>query len=810
MLMGTVWQDLRYSLRMFRQSPGFTAVVILSLALGIGANTAIFSLTSAVLLKPLPFREPERLVMLWEDASFAGFPRNTPSPANFMDWKAQSESFEGMAALAIRSYNLTDGGDPVRLEARAVTADFFPVLGVKPALGRAFAPAEDRPGGDRVAVISHAVWQGRYGGDPGVVGREILLGGEKRTVVGVMPARFQFLDEVDVWVPLALSAEAWASRGRHYLTVVARLKPGVTIERANADLRTIMARIRRDYPNEAGRTDAYALALDRQVTGGVRGQLVMLLVAVGFVLLIACANIANLLLARAAARGREIAVRLALGAGRTRLVRQLLTESVLLALAGGTLGLLFAAWSFAFLQQLVPAEMALTTSLKLDGRTLGFTLGVAVFAGLLFGLAPALQASRSDLNEALKQGGGRAGTSAGSRRLRSAFVVAEVALALMLLVGAGLLIQTLYRLHSQYSVLRPESLLTVRTELPRPKYREHAERVAFYSQVLGRVRRLPGVESAGYTTSVPLVWKGGTSGFLPEGRQPLPGLSYDANHRQVSADYLQTTGIPLRRGRYIEERDVEQSQAVAVINETMARQYWPDEDPLGKRFTLGDPGGAEPWITVVGVVADVRQMGLDEPVKAEMYLPFRQLGYMTFYAPRELVIRSAVDPTSLVAAVRREVQAVDAEQPVSHVRTMADILGAESGEQRVGMVLLSAFAALALLLAGLGIYGVLAYFVAQHTPEIGIRMALGAARGDILALVLRKGMGMAMVGVAVGLGGAFALMRLMQSLLYGVSASDPLTFAGVAAVLAGVALAACWIPARRAARVDPMVALRRE
>jgi putative ABC transport system permease protein len=394
--------------------------------------------------------------------------------------------------------------------------------------------------------------------------------------------------------------------------------------------------------------------------------------------------------------------------------------------------------------------------------------------------------------------------------LRSAFVVAQVALSLVLLVGAGLMIQTLYRLHSQYAVLRPESVLTLRTDLPRAKYREHSQRVAFYDQVLERVRRLPGVESAGYTTTVPLVWKGGTTGFLPEGRQPLPGLSYDANHRQVSAGYLETMGVPLRRGRYIEERDVEQSQAVAVINETMARQYWPDEDAVGRRFKIGDPDGPEPWVTVVGVVADVRQMGLDEPVKAEMYLPFRQLGYRAFYAPRELVIRTTAEPKSLVAAVRREVQSVDPQQPVSNVRTMAEVLGRETSEQRVGMTLLAAFASLALLLASLGIYGVLAYFVAQHTPEIGIRMALGAARGDILALVLKKGMGMALVGVAVGLGGAFALTRLMQSLLYGVSASDPLTFAGVALLLAAVALVACLIPARRATKVDPMVALRYE
>jgi len=805
-----ILRDARYGLRGLWRNPGFTLVAVLSLALGIGANAAIFSLVDAVLLRPLPFADPERLVMVWEEASFAGFPRNTPAPANYADWKAQNGVFEGMAALGDGSFNLTGDGEPEKVSAKSVTADFFPLLGVKPALGRAFLPEEDRPGANKVAILSHGLWQRRYGGESGIVGRDILLNGEKHTVIGVMPAGFQFLERyINLWVPLALGEEI-ANRGGHYLTVVARMKPGVTVAQANADIQTIMARIARDHPDDAARLGALVLPLREEVAGEVRRPLMMLLVAVGFVLLIACANVANLLLARAASRSKEIAVRTALGATQGRLVRQLLTESLLLAATGGALGLLLAVWSFAFLKQLIPDGLALSAGLRIDPQALGYTLALSVVTGLVFGLAPALQASKADLNEALKQGGGRSGSGAGGSRLRGAMVVAQVALALVLLVGAGLLMQTLFRLRGEYSGLRPENLLTLRTNLPRGKYKEHSQRVAFYDQVLGRVTALPGVIAAGYTTSVPLEWKGGTSGFSVEGRVPEPGLSYDAIHRQVSADYLKALGVSLRQGRYFDEHDREQAMPVAIVNETMARQYWPGTEVLGKRFKIGDPDSARPWLTVVGVVSDVRQMGLDAPVKAEMYLPHPQTNYQEWFTPSHLVIRTAGDPQGLVAAVRGVVRAVDPDQPVSNIRTMEEILGEESSTRRVGAVLLVAFAALALLLASLGIYGVLAYFVVQRRPEIGVRMALGARPRDVLGLVLKKGMSLALLGVGIGLCGALALTRLMASLLYGIGATDPLTLTLAALLLTGVALVACYLPARRATKVDPMIALRSE
>jgi len=811
--MNTFWQDLLYGWRMLVKNPGFTLTAVLSLALGIGANTAIFSVVNAVLLRALPFPEPDRLVMIWEDASFAGFPRNTPAPANYADWKAQNQSFEEVAALSEPSFSLTGDGEPERVVGKAVTANFFPLLGVKPALGRVFSPADDRPEANKVVILSHQLWQQRYGGEPSVIGRELLLNGEKYTVVGVMPAGFQFLDNViKLWVPIAFTPQQLARRGSHYLEVVARMKPGVTFDQANADIQAIQQRISRDYPNEAGRINAYLLSLREQLAGSLRRPLMVLLVAVGFVLLIACANIANLLLSRAASRQREIAVRAALGASRWRVVRQLLTESVLLAIVGAMLGVVLAWWSFDFLKQLIPD--GLSTQLNLDWRVFGYTLLIALFTAVIFGLAPALQAAKIDLHEALKQGGGRSSSHAGGRRLRSVMVVAEVALALVLLVGAGLLIQTFFKLRGQYAGLQPENVLVLRTQLSGSKYPGQPQRAAFYQQVLERVTSLPGVISAGYVTTIPLEWKGGTSGFTIEGRAVDPamaqGLSYDANHRQVSADYLKTMGVPLRRGRYFNDGDNEQTTPVAIINETMARQYWSGEDPVGKRFKLGVPNGNRPWITIVGVVGDVRQMGVDDPVKAEMYLPYRQLTDYQSYAPRALALRTAVDPMSVVAAVRREIHAVDPDQPISNIRTMETVLGDETAPRRLSVTLLTVFAALALLLAALGIYGVLAYFVTQHTPEIGVRLALGAQRRNILALVLKKGMGLALTGVGIGLAAAFALTRLMATLLFDVSATDPMTFAVIALLLTVVALVACYLPARRAMKVDPMVALRYE
>ena len=810
--METLLKDIRYGIRGLLKRPGFTIIALVTLALGIGANTAIFSVVNAVLLRPLPFPNPEELVIVWEDATYAGFPHNTPAPANYVDWKNQNQSFADMAASHETSFNLTGDGEPERVSAYSVTSNFFPLLGVQPLLGRSFLTEEDRPGANKVAVLSYSLWQSRYGADRNVLNREILLNGEKHSVIGVMPASFQFFEkDARLWVPIALDPENWANRGGHYLTVVARLRPGVSLSQAQADMQAIMRRIGMDHPEETmeGKLGAVVLPMRDELVGDARGSLIVLLVAVAFVLLIACANVAGLLLARAVGRRKEIALRMALGAGRSRVIRQLLTESLLLAATAGVIGSLLAYASFAFLQGLVPEQMALAASLKLDVRILMFTLAISLITGVIFGLVPALQSANFDLNDALKQSSGRV-TSTG--RLRSAMIVFEVAVSLVLLVGAGLLIQTLFQLFRQYSILEPEKVLTMRTILPREKYKEPQLRDNYYQQVLQRVENLPGVVAAGYSTSVPLSWKGGTSGFYPEGlTAPIPGMAYDANHRQVSTNYLKAMNIPLRQGRYFESSDNAQSLPVVIINETMARQYWPGENALGRRLKIGDPNEpGKQWKEIVGIVADIRQMGIDEPVKAEMYLPYQQITDWPGYLPRDLAIRTNGDTSNLAGPVRQIIREVDPDQPVSNVVTMAELLGEEAAQRRMGMIMLAGFAALALLLASLGIYGVLAYFVTQHTNEIGVRQALGATPRNILFLVLRKGMVLTLAGVVIGLMAAFALTRLMSSLLFGVAAADPLTFASVPLLLVLVALLACYIPARRATKVDPLVALRYE
>jgi len=804
-------QDIRYAIRGLRKKPGFTLVAVVTLALGIGANTAIFSVVNAVLLKPLPFKDPDRLAIVWEEATFAGFPRNTPAPANFIDWKSQNRSFEDMAATASASFNLTGDGEPERIAAQSVSANFFPLLGVQPLLGRSFLKNEEQPGSNKVALLSYPLWQTRYGGKSDIINRDIQLNGEKYTVIGVLPARFQFVESyVRLWVPLALDQEESANRGAHYLTVVARLKSDVNMSQAQSDISTVMTHIAKDYPNETfgGKLGAVVLPLREQLVGESRRPLLVLLVAVAFVLLIACANVAGLLLARAVSRRREIALRVALGAGSLRIVRQLLTESLLLALIGGVIGALLAWWSFAFLEKLIPETVALSTNLHLDLKSLFFTFLVSVATGVLFGLVPALQAAKVDLNETLKQSGAR---TTSSIKLRSSMIVFEVALSIVLLVGAGLLIQTLFRLFNQYSMLQPEKVLTLRTVLPRTKYKELAQRSRFYEQVLERVEHLPGVTSAGYSTSVPLSWKGGTSGFYPEGAtEPIAGMSYDANHRQVSADYLKTMNISPLQGRYFSPQDNEHSVPVVIINETMARQYWRGQQPVGRRIKLGDPNEDVPWREIIGVVHDVRQMGLDEPVKAEMYLPYQQVTDQPWFMPRDLAIRTTGDPSRVVASVREAIREVDPDQPISNIATMSELLGEEAGQRRVGMIMLVSFSVLALMLASIGIYGVLAYFVTQHTNEIGVRLALGASPANILVMVLRRGMGLTFVGVGIGLAASFALTRLMSSLLFEVQAADPKTFVLVPVLLASAALLACLIPARRAMKVDPLIALRYE
>lgn len=808
--MDTLLQDLRYALRMLRAKPGFTAIAVATLALGIGGSTAIFSLVNAVLLKPLPFREPDRLLMVWEDAAYAGFPRNDLAPGNYGILAAQNQVFESVAAIRQLSFNLTTGGEPMKVDVRGVSASFFPLLGVAPALGRSFAPEEDKPGATAVAMLSHGLWQGRFGGDAGIVGREILLDGAKYSVIGVMPRGFQFMDPlVGVWVPAALTAEELANHGTHYLHTVARLKPGVGIAQADADVKAIAARISKDYPDGARELKSFVLPLREQLVGDVRKPLLLLSLAIGAVLLIACANIAGLLLARAASRLREIAVRTALGAARGRIVRQLLTESVLLAALGVVPGFVVAFWSLAFLEQLVPPSLVLAVHPTLDGRALFVAVAVSILAGVLFGLVPALQTARVDTIEPLRQG--RSGGHAGPRRLRDALVVAEVAATLVLVVGAGLLGQALYQMRYVNLGLRPDGLLTLRTVLPEQSYGEGARRAAFYEGVLEGVRGLPGVVAAGYGTSVPLEWKGGTNGFTPEGfTRPEPGLSYDANDRQVSVDFLKAMGIPLLRGRALEARDRADTLPVVLVNETMARQYWPGQEAVGKRFKLGDPGSDIPWLTIVGVVGDVRQMGLDTPAKAEFYMPYAQADDQPWFAPRDLVVRTSVAPMSLVAGVKQKIAAVDPLQAVSSIRSFDEILDEEVLQRRLGASLFVAFAALALLLASLGIYGILSYFVAQHTPEIGVRLALGATGGDIQRLVLGRGLRLALAGVALGTLLSVALTRLLSSLLFRISATDPATFAGAAALLTALALLASWVPARRALRVDPTVAMRAE
>ena len=809
--MDNLIRDVRFALRTMARKPAFTAVAIIIMALGIGANTAIFSLVRAVLLRPFPFANPDRLVLVWEDAAYVGFPKNTPAPANYVDWKARNEVFEDMAATTNRDFNLTGDGEPEKVYAYAVLGNFFPLLGVEPVLGRVLTAEDDQPKGSKVGVISYALWQSRYGGEASIVGRDILLDDEKYTVVGVMPRGFQFLDpDIRLWVPSGFSAERMASRGSHYLQVVARMKPGVTVDQANSNIKTITAQIARDNPDQASRLDANVISLSEELTGETRRPLIVLLVAVAFVLLIASANLANLLLSRALGRSKEIAVRTALGASRTRLVRQFLTESVLLSFAGGVAGVLVAVASFEFLRQLIPPGLNLFVDLRIDTMVLVFTLALSAITGIVFGLAPAVQSSRADLNEALKQGGGRTGLSAGHRRLQNMMIVGEMALAMILLVGAGLLIKTFARLRDQYSSLRPESVLSLRTTLPESRYKDSQRRFAFYEQVLERVTATPGVVAAAYTTSVPLDWKGGTNGISIEGRAAERGVDYDANHRQISPDYFKVMNIALKKGRFFNEGDNPKSLAVAIVNETMAREFWPGEDVLGKRFKPSSPDSKDPWIEIVGVVANLKQMGPEAPVKAEMYMPYQQVGDQPWYAPRDLVIRTSVEPTSLVPTVTARVHEVDAAQPVSNIRTMKEVLGKEFGQRETGTTLLAVFAALAMGLAAIGLYGVMSYFVSQRIPEFGVRMALGAQSRDILWLVLKRGMGLALAGLAIGLASSLALTRLMQSLLFEVSASDPIVFAFIALLLGVVAFAACVIPARRATKVDPMVALRYE
>ncbi|MFL6353946.1 MAG: ABC transporter permease [Bryobacteraceae bacterium] len=673
-----------------------------------------------------------------------------------------------------------------------------------------FAPEEDRPGAEDVALISYRLWKRRFGGDPKLVGQTILLNNQKYSVLGVMPPGFSFpFRNVDIWTPIAFTSKQLANLGMHYLWVVGRLQPGVTVGKANAALLVLARQMARQYPDtNAGIRRFFAEPLQESYTHDVRRGLIVLMAAVGFILLIACANIANLLLSRATGRQREIAVRTALGADRGRIVRQLLTESALLALGGGMLGVILANWCFNFLKNLIPADLAVTVSLQLDFRVLAFAVLVSLASSFLFGLAPAMQVSKVDLNDVLKEGGRG---SAGSRRrtFRNLLVIGEVALSLMLLVGSGLLLESFSNLRGLDPGFRSDHVLTMRLVVPDTKYKDFAKRTEFFQRVLERVKALPGVKAAGFTSALPLTWPGGTDGFTPEGMPLKRDVTYDANNRVVTPGYFEAMRIPMRRGRLFNDSDGKDAPLVAVINETMARKFWPNQDPIGKRFKYAQPDEKAPWVRIVGIASDVRQMSLSEPARQEMYFPYWQ-AKDNWMVPRDLVIRTAGDPQSLAGAARQAIWSIVRDQPVSNVMTLDDLLDEEVAQRRVQAMLLGALAILALILACVGIYGVLSYLVTQRTQEIGVRVALGADAAHVFRTVAGQGMGLAAIGIFTGLMASLLLSRLLMSLLFGVNPTDPVTYLGSVVVFTTVALFACYIPARRAAKVDPMVALRYE
>ncbi len=803
------FQDLRYAARMQRKNPAFTIVAIIALALGIGANTAIFSVVNTVLLRPLPYKDPERLVMVWEDASKFGYPNDTPAVANYVDWRDQNTVFEGMAAIADESFNLTGAGDPERLEGRLVSAKLFPLLGVEAQIGRTFTNEEDQPGANRVVVLSYGLWQRRFGGDNGIVGKPLNLNGNTYTVVGVMPARFQFPTSDDaLWAPIAFTNDDLRNRDRHYLQVLARLKPGTTLEQAQTEMHTIASRLAQQYPQSNTDLGAAVTSLHEHMVGDIKPALLILLGAVGLVLLIACANVANLLLARAAVRQKEIAVRVALGARRWRLIRQFLTESVLLSLVGGLVGLALAYGGLVLLRSFIPENISQAREIAIDPKVLGFTFLVSMITGLIFGLAPAVQAARFNQTETLKEGGRDSATGSSGKRIRGLLVMSEVAVSLVLLIGAGLLINSFLRLRNVDPGFRADNLLTMRVVLPQPKYQEFERSSEFYTALVQRVESLPGVKSAAVTTNLPLYRQGNSIGISIEGQPPPPpGQENIVVTRIISPHYFETMSIPLLSGRAFTDQDTRATPRVAVISETMARRYWPGQDPIGKRIGTGRIQRPQDWTQVVGVVKDVRQFELTADAKPQMYLPHRQRG---FFPSDDLVVKTDVDPASIASTVRNAVWEIDKDQPVSNIRTMEEILLDSIARQRFTMLLLAIFAGVALTLAAVGIYGVMSYSVAQRTHEIGIRMALGAQTGAVLKLAVGYGLKLVIAGVVIGLIAAFALTRVMATLLYGVTATDPATFTLISLLLVCVAAVASYIPARRATKVDPIIALRYE
>jgi putative ABC transport system permease protein len=810
--MNTLWQDLRYGARTLLKNPGFTLIAVVTLALGIGANSAIFSVANALVLKPLPFEHLDRLVAVRESLPNQGLKAIAVSPADFIDWRGQNTVFQDITAYRVKDTTITGTGEPELVRGSFVSADFFSALEMSAVKGRTLLPDEDQPGRDQVAVLGYGLWQRRFAGDANILGATITLNGRAATVVGTMPPDFDFPFGTEVWMPLALTPQQMNQRETRNLHVLAHLKSGVNVAQAQAEMLAIAKRIEQRYPLTNTGLSVHVIPL-RDLQGEFTLPLLSVLIGMaGFLLLIACANVANLLFARATTRQKEIAIRAALGASRWRVMRQLMTESVLLSCLAGTMGLMLAVWAVDLIKASLPPDIARHMpgwkEIGIDGRVLVFTLGVAFLTTLIFSLAPALQASRFDLNETLKEGGRSSGASSRGGRARRFLVVSEMALALVLLVGAGLMVKGFWRILNVFQGADPDRILTLQTPLPESKYKDQQKVAEFYQQVIERMKALPDVQSVSAASNTPLNNSPNPSvELIIEGRPALrPGERQLADLMVVSTDYFTTIGARLLKGRAFSDSDGWEAPPVAIISELTARRYWPHEDPLGRRIKRSGSNADAPWLTIVGIVSDVKQGWFDKDIRPQLYLPYGQTPRpkMTF------LLRTSTDPMNLVASARAQIHAVDRDQPIDDIKTLARLFVDEMSPFRFAVVLMLVFGALALVLAAVGVYGVMSYSVEQRTHEIGIRIALGAEARDVLRLIVGQGIKTATLGLAIGLPLALALSRMMASVLFGVVALEYAILIGFVLLLAAVAFLSSFIPARRATKVDPMVALRCE